>query len=112
MGIYAGPVFSLTECMGKVMTLGISFEDAIRMTTSKPSEILGIADDLGSLSVGTTADISIVDLVEGDFSFIESSGATKSGSQAIKPVMAIKDGIPQPLDHGPRPWGWLPAQNG
>ena len=63
MGIYAGPVFSLTECMGKVMTLGISFEDAIKMTTSKPAEILGIADDLGSLSVGTTADISIVDLV-------------------------------------------------
>ena len=111
MGIYAGPVFSLTECMGKVMTLGISFEDAIRMTTSKPAEILGIADDLGSLSVGTTADISIVDLVDGDFSFIESSGTTKAGSQAIKPVMAIKDGVPQPLDHGPRPWGWLPAQN-
>lgn len=112
MGIYAGPVFSLTECMGKVMTLGISFEDAIKMTTSKPAEILGIADGLGSLSVGTTADISIVDLVEGDFSFIESSGTTKAGSQAIKPVMAIKDGVPQPLDHGPRPWGWLPAQNG
>ena len=111
MGIYAGPVFSLTECMGKVMTLGISFEDAIRMTTSKPAEILGITDDLGSLSVGTTADISIVDLVDGDFSFIESSGTTKAGSQAIKPVMAIKDGVPQPLDHGPRPWGWLPAQN-
>jgi dihydroorotase len=111
MGIYAGPVFSLTECMGKVMTLGISFEDAIRMTTSKPAEILGIADDLGSLSVGTTADISIVDLVDGDFSFTESSGTTKAGSQAIKPVMAIKDGVPQPLDHGPRPWGWLPAQN-
>ena len=111
MGIYAGPVFSLTECMGKVMTMGISFEDAVRMTTSKPAEILGIANNLGSLSTGTTADISIVDLVEGDFSFIESSGATKAGSQAIKPVMAIKDGIPQPLDHGPRPWGWLPAQN-
>jgi dihydroorotase len=102
----------MPECMGKVMTLGISFEDAIKMTTSKPAEILGIADDLGSLSVGTTADISIVDLVEGDFSFIESSGTTKAGSQAIKPVMAIKDGVPQPLDHGPRPWGWLPAQNG
>jgi len=111
MGIYAGPVFSLTECMGKVMTLGISFEDAIRMTTSKPAEILGIANDLGSLSVGTTADISIVDLVEGEFSFRESSGATKAGSQAIKPVMAVKDGVPQALDFGPHSWGWLPAQN-
>jgi dihydroorotase len=111
MGIYAGPVFSLVECMGKVMTLGISFEDAIRMTTSKPAEILGVADDLGSLRVGTTADISIVDLVEGDFSFREASGITKTGSQTIKPVMAVKDGVPQALDHGPHPWGWLPAQN-
>ena len=112
MGIYAGPVFSLTECMGKVMTLGVSFEDTIRMTTSKPAEILGITDDLGSLRVGTTADISIVDLVKGDFSFREASGITKAGSEAIKPVIAIKDGVPQPLDHGPHPWGWLPAQNG
>jgi dihydroorotase len=81
------------------------------MTTSKPAEILGISEDLGSLSVGTTADISIVDLVEGDFSFREASGATKAGSQAIKPVMAVKDGVPQALDFGPHPWGWLPAKN-
>jgi dihydroorotase len=111
MGIYAGPVFSLTECMGKVMTLGISFEDAIRMTTSKPAEILGMSDEIGSLSIGTTADISILDLVEGEFLFSEASGTTKAGSQAIKPVMAVRNGVPQPLDFGPHPWGWLPAQN-
>lgn len=110
MSRFAGPVFSLTECMGKVMSLGISFEDAIRMTTSKPAEILGLGDELGSLSTGTTADISIVELVEGEFLFHEASGNTGSGSQAVNPVMAIKDGVPQPLDHGPRPWGWLPTQ--
>jgi len=111
MSIYAGPVFSLTECMGKVMTLGISFEDAIRMTTSKPAEILGMSDEIGSLSVESGADISILDLVEGKFLFKEASGTTKAGSQAIKPVMAIRNGVPQPLDFGPHPWGWLPAQN-
>jgi dihydroorotase len=111
MSIYAGPVFSLTECMGKVMTLGISFEDAIRMTTSKPAEILGMSDEIGSLSVESGADISILDLVEGEFLFKEASGTTKAGSQAIKPVMAIRNGVPQPLDFGPHPWGWLPAQN-
>jgi len=110
MSRHTGPVFSLTECMGKVMSLGISFEDAVRMTTSRPAEILGMSDIIGSLSVGIAADISILDLVEGDFLFQEASGATATGSQAVKPVMAVRNGFPQPLDYGPRPWGWLPTQ--
>ncbi|MDA1279714.1 MAG: hypothetical protein O3B95_06675, partial [Chloroflexi bacterium] len=65
----------------------------------------------GSLGVGSIADISILDLVEGDFTFHSRSGPGK-GSQAIAPVMAIRDGVPMPLDYGPRPWGWLPTQNG
>jgi dihydroorotase len=110
MSRHAGPVFSLTECMGKVMTLGITFENAIRMTTAKPAEILGMSDGIGSLGVGMSADISVLDLVEGEFLFHESSGATAAGSQAIRPVMAVRNGVPQPLDYGPRPRGWLPTQ--
>lgn len=111
MSRFAGPVFSLTECMGKVMTLSVSVEDVVRMVTSKPAEILGMSDEIGSLSVGAGADISILDLVEGNFLYHEASGATKAGSQAIKPVMAVRAGVPQPLDFGPRLWGWLPTQN-
>ncbi|MGA0274610.1 MAG: amidohydrolase family protein [Dehalococcoidia bacterium] len=110
MSRFAGPTFSLTECMGKVMSLGISFEDAIRMTTSKPAEILGMSDSIGSLSVGGGADISILELVEGDFNFHDTTGAIGKGTQAIIPVAAVRDGVPQPLDPGPRPWGWLPTE--
>ncbi len=112
MSRFAGPTFSLTECMGKVMSLGISFEDAIRMTTSKPAEVLGMSDEIGSLSVGAGADISILDLIEGKFKFHDTTGAVGAASQAIRPVLAVRDGVPMPLDHGPRPWGWLPSQNG
>ncbi len=112
MSRFAGPTFSLTECMGKVMSLGISFEDAIRMTTSKPAEILGMSDEIGSLSIGAGADISILDLIEGEFKFHDTTGAVGNGSQAIRPVLAVRDGVPMPLDHGPRPWGWLPTRNG
>jgi dihydroorotase len=112
MSRFAGPTHSLTECMGKVMSLGISFEDAIRMTTAKPAEVLGISSEIGSLSVGRGADISILDLVAGDFSYHDKTGGVGHGSQAIKPVMAIRNGVPQPIDYGPRPWGWLPTENG
>ncbi|MEE8046777.1 MAG: amidohydrolase/deacetylase family metallohydrolase [Dehalococcoidia bacterium] len=111
MSRFAGPTYSLTECMGKVMSLGIPFEDAIRMTTAKPAEILGMSNEIGSLSVGGGADISILDLVEGDFSYHDTTGGVRHASQAIRPVMAIRNGVPQPLDYGPRPWGWLPTQS-
>ncbi len=111
MSRHAGPVFSLTECMSKIMTLGISFEDTIRMVTSTPAEILGMSNEIGSLSPGSIADISILDLVEGEFRFHEASGISAQSSQAVKPVLAIRDGVPQPLDYGPRPWGWLPTQD-
>ncbi len=111
MSRFAGPTYSLTECMGKVMSLGISFEDAIRMATAKPAEILGMSKEIGSLSIGAGADISILDLVEGNFRYHDTTGGVGNGSQAIKPVMAIRDGVPQPIDYGPRPWGWLPTQN-
>jgi len=111
MSRFPGPVFSLTECMGKVMSLGISFEDAIRMTTSRPAEFLGMSDEIGSLSVGVGADISILELVEGDFKFHGADGSFGTGTQAIRPVLAVRDGIPMPVDFGPRPWGWLPSKN-
>lgn len=110
MSQFAGPVFSLTECMGKIMSVGVSLEQAVAMTTSKPAEILSMSDEIGSLSVGSNADISILNVVEGEFLFHEASGATGAGSQGIEPVMAIRDGVPQPIDHGPRSWGWLPTR--
>jgi len=111
MSRFPGPVFSLTECMGKVMSLGISFEDAIRMTTSRPAEFLRMSDEIGSLSVGMGADISILELVEGDFKFHGANGSFGTGTQAIRPVLAVREGIPMPVDFGPRPWGWLPSKN-
>ena len=108
---FAGPVYSLTECMAKVMSLGISFEDAVRMTTSKPAEVLGMSDEIGSLGVGMCADISILELVEGDFKFHGRDGTFGTGTQAIRPVLAVRAGLPMPCDFGPRPWGWLPSEN-
>ena len=83
---------------------------AILFVSSEMEEILGMSDTIGSLTVGAGADISILDLVEGDFSYHDTTGGIGKGSQAIRPVMAVRDGVPQPLDHGPRPWGWLPTQ--
>jgi dihydroorotase len=104
----AGPTYSLTECMGKVMSVGLSLADVVRMTTSAPAAALGLSSELGSLAEGRAADISVLEVVEGDWLFHDVTGATNRGRTAIRPVCAVRAGQVMPLDIGPRPWGWLP----
>jgi|TARA_B100002003_G_scaffold248778_1_gene283364 dihydroorotase len=109
-GLYDGPVFSLFDAMGKIMSLGLSLTDIVKMTTLAPAKALGMENEIGSLQIGRKADISIFELIEGQFIFHDVTGATNNGNVAIRPKLAIKNGDVMPLDFGPRPWGWLPNQ--
>ena len=108
MSQFAGPTYSLAECMGKMMSLGLSLEEVVRMTTSKPAEVIGLSDNIGSLAVDREADISILEVVEGEWLFHDVTGGTNTGSLAIRPVACIRAGEMMPIDYGPHPWGWLP----
>ncbi len=49
----------LTLCAGLAVRGGLSEEEALAAITLRPAEILGLADDFGSLTVGKTADIVV-----------------------------------------------------
>jgi dihydroorotase len=102
-------VHSMTETMSKFLAVGLSLEEVIRCTTVNPAKALGMADTLGAIAVGREADLSVLDVVEGDWQFTDSSGARFRGAQAIIPVVTIRAGEVIAPDWGPHPWGWLPA---
>lgn len=110
MSRFDGPTHSLVECMAKMLSLGIPLPDVVRMSTSKPAEVIGISDETGSLAKGKVADITLMELATGKFLFRDVTGGKHSGSQAFRPVSAIRAGQVMPIDYGPRPWGWLPEQ--
>jgi dihydroorotase len=102
-------VHSMTETMSKFLAVGLSLEGVILRTTANPAKALGMAETLGALAVGREADVSVLDVVEGDWEFTDSSGARFKGTQAIVPVVTIRAGEVIAPDWGPHPWGWLPA---
>jgi dihydroorotase len=102
-------VHSMTETMSKFLAVGLSLEDVILRTTANPAKALGMADTLGAIAVGREADISVLDVVNGDWQFTDSSGAHFKGTQAIVPVVTIRAGEVIAPDWGPHAWGWLPA---
>jgi dihydroorotase len=98
----------LLDSMAKFMSVGYSLSDVVRMTTITAARGLGLADQLGSVSVGREADLSIFDVVDGNWKFTDTLNQPFTGSKALVPVQTIRKGELYSPDWGPYPWGWLP----
>ena len=91
---YKGPaLFSLTVVMSKFLALGMSLDDVVAKTTIAPARILKENHRRGSLSVGYPADITILELCEGDFLFCDGIPENTLGAdRLLEPRATIKNG--------------------
>ena len=106
-------VYSMTEMMTRFLAFGFSVDEVVRMTTISPARALGMQDSLGTLSAGRIADISVLELVSGDWEVSDPLGNKSKVDKAFSPVMTFKSGKMFSPDWGPHEWGWLPnPQNG
>jgi len=87
-----GPVFDLVTTMSKFLHFGMSLEDVIRCTTETPANQMGIGDDLGSLKVGTTGDVTVLSLDDGQYTYMDAQRATTSASQKLNAVATVRAG--------------------
>ncbi|MGH3210381.1 MAG: amidohydrolase family protein [Trebonia sp.] len=100
---------SLLECMAKFMSIGYTLADVVKATTSSAAAALGLQHQIGSIAVGRDADLSIIDVVEGDFTFTDTTGQQFRGGYGLVPVRTLKAGEEFSPGWGTHPWGWLPA---
>jgi dihydroorotase len=101
-------VHSMTEMMTRFLGLGFSLEQVVTMCTSNPARAIGAEARLGNLAVGRQADISVLRIVEGDWTIYDVLGTSLSVRQAVVPVLTLKRGDLFRPEWGPRPWGWEP----
>lgn len=100
----------LMDSMAKFMSVGYSLNDVLRMTTTAAAAGLGMADRWGALAVGREADISIFDVVDGQWKFTDTLNQPFTGEKALVPVQTVRHGELFSPDWGPYPWGWLPEE--
>jgi dihydroorotase len=67
-------VFDLPTMVSKFMALGLDLDKAIERVTSKPVQVFDYGMPLGTLHPGSIADISIFEVREGRFEFVDSRG--------------------------------------
>jgi dihydroorotase len=101
-------VHSMTEIMTRFLGLGFTLPQVVTMSTSNPAKAIGAEGRIGSLAVGRQADVSVLELRDGDWVVKDVVGASLRVSKAFVPFVTVKRGRVFSPDWGPRPWGWEP----
>jgi dihydroorotase len=107
-------VHSMTEMMTRFLGLGFTLAQVVTMCTENPAKAIGAEQRLGRLAHGRQADISVLEMREGDWVVYDVLGAPLRVERALSPHVTVKRGEVFTPDFGPRPWGWWPdrAQSG
>ncbi len=97
----ADPVYlvgqSLAVAMSKFLTLGLSLDEVIALTTINPARAIKEEHKRGSLKPGMPADITILEICQGDFLFSDGGGGdTLRGNRLLEPRMVFKAGEMRP----------------
>jgi dihydroorotase len=84
--------FNLTNAMTKLLALGLPMTEVIATVTARPAEMLGLAGQIGALKPGLQADISVLDMLEGQYELRDNSGETVTTPMMLAPAFALKAG--------------------
>lgn len=90
--LYMDPVFSLPYIMSKYLFLGLSLEKVVECCTSNPAKALGLEKKIGSLMLGSNADISVMSLIEKKIEFTDTQKQTRQGNIALVPEITVCNG--------------------
>ncbi len=87
-----GPVYDMPTTMSKFLLLGIPLERVIEMSTTRPAKVLGMESEIGTLKVGTRADVALLEKREGRFVFTDSYQQTRVGNELLIAACTIRRG--------------------
>jgi len=87
-----GPVYDMPTTMSKFLLLGLPIERVIEMATSRAAAVLGRADQLGTLRVGTVADIAVLEKQAGHFRFTDSYRQERIGDELLIAASTVRRG--------------------
>jgi dihydroorotase len=90
-GSMNGGMKDFTETMSKLLILGAPLPRVIAMSTWNPAREIH-HEELGHLSAGAVADVTLLRVEEGRFGFLDSAGARFDGTRRILAEVTIKGG--------------------
>lgn len=78
-------VFNLPTVMSKLLSLGMRLDQVIACVTENAAHVFPEFNANGTLKHGAVADVTVLDLKDGDFEFVDNYGGKRNGRQKLLP---------------------------
>jgi dihydroorotase len=85
--------FSLVSTMTTMLTLGLPLNHVVAMATSHAAKMIGMANEIGMLKTGGTADISVLDDRRGRWVLEDNEGTQVVTDRMLSPLFCLRDGV-------------------
>ena len=85
------PNATMLTTMSKFLALDMSLMEVVYRSTQVPAQVIR-RPELGHLSVGAEADVAVLELIEGDFGFVDSGCNSKRGTQKLECQLTLRAG--------------------
>ena len=110
-----GAPASVLASMTVAMHLGMPLDAVVAAATSTPARAMNFPEKVGTLEPGTTADVAVLDIQQGNFEYPDQARQMRTLKQQFVPVATVKGGIflkgapPTPGPGGPGGRGNAPT---
>ncbi len=91
VGSMNGAMKDMLNTMSKCMAMGMDLNSVIKASTSDPAKIIN-REELGNLSVGSEADIAILNIRKGSFGLFDYTGYKLNADKKFECEMTIRAG--------------------
>ena len=88
----AGPAFDLATTATKFLHLGVPLDRVVEKITSAPAAAVGMAGEIGTLTPGAAADVSIFDMQSGEFHLPDAMRKVEVAGRRLEPVTVVRAG--------------------
>lgn len=86
------PAGDLVTVMSRFLALGMPLLDVIHRVTATPAKVLGLADRLGTLRPGAEGNVTVLKLVEGEYTYHDCVGGERKGVHRLQPISVVRAG--------------------
>ena len=83
-GSFSRRALDMPTCMSRYLALGLGLTDVVEASTIRPAQAMALGDELGSLRVGGPGDVTVLELVDGEFELSDAHDRALAASQMLE----------------------------
>ncbi len=90
-GSMNGAMMDMVTTMSKILVMGVPLQEVVRQSTASAARAIG-RPELGHLGVGAEADVAVLRVLQGSFTYADGSRGTLAGTSRLACELTLKGG--------------------